>query len=130
MPGRGGAGKKGGKKRRRRKVTKVLKAPTVPRVTKNWRRDSAAKTCMHAGCLRDFGVLIRRHHCRNCGDIFCGAHSTKRFNMKDDTDAVKAVRVCDVCHEKLTRKHGAARVVVGATGAAASTAPPAYNDLW
>jgi hypothetical protein len=36
---------------------------------KHWQNDAEATHCN--GCLAEFGVFLRRHHCRSCGDIYC-----------------------------------------------------------
>ncbi|XP_013789466.1 hepatocyte growth factor-regulated tyrosine kinase substrate-like isoform X2 [Limulus polyphemus] len=51
-------------------------------------------------CRVQFTVVQRKHHCRNCGQIFCGKCSSKtsaipRFGIE------KEVRVCEACWEKL-----------------------------
>ncbi|XP_076312183.1 hepatocyte growth factor-regulated tyrosine kinase substrate-like isoform X2 [Tachypleus tridentatus] len=51
-------------------------------------------------CRVQFTVVQRKHHCRNCGQIFCGKCSSKtssipRFGIE------KEVRVCETCWEKL-----------------------------
>lgn len=38
-----------------------------------WVRDSLAKKCW--SCNIDFSLLVRKHHCRSCGNIFCFACS-------------------------------------------------------
>ncbi|KAM4844056.1 hepatocyte growth factor-regulated tyrosine kinase substrate isoform 2-T2 [Thomomys bottae] len=69
-------------------------------------------------CRVQFGVVTRKHHCRACGQIFCGKCSSKystipRFGIE------KEVRVCEPCYEQLNKK---------AEGKAASTTelPPEY----
>mgnify|MGYP002013717414 CR=1 FL=1 len=34
-----------------------------------WLPDDAAKNCMRCG--EEFTVMTRRHHCRQCGQLFC-----------------------------------------------------------
>jgi len=53
-----------------------------------WQPDKEAKACLHCGTKFDF--IIRRHHCRCCGGIFCGSCSN-RF-VKYNTSRVKVVR--------------------------------------
>ena len=36
-----------------------------------WMPDNSARTCHN--CRKTFSVLVRRHHCRSCGRIFCSA---------------------------------------------------------
>ena len=39
----------------------------------HWKPDSAAVHC--ALCRLEFTFLLRRHHCRRCGDVFCSSCS-------------------------------------------------------
>lgn len=53
-------------------------------------------------CRVQFNLVQRKHHCRNCGQIFCSKCSNKqaiipRFGIE------KEVRVCDDCFEKLSK---------------------------
>lgn len=38
-----------------------------------WAKDDSTTKC--TGCLKEFGVFMRRHHCRGCGLIFCSSCS-------------------------------------------------------
>ncbi|XP_071033149.1 hepatocyte growth factor-regulated tyrosine kinase substrate [Parasteatoda tepidariorum] len=58
-------------------------------------------SCCHR-CRTQFTVIQRKHHCRNCGQIFCNKCSSRscpipRFGIEKD------VRVCEACWEKLTK---------------------------
>ena len=56
-----------------------------------WVDDSLRQAC--AACQVDFNWLTnRRHHCRQCGDVFCGACTTKRLLI-----SMEPARVCDGC---------------------------------
>jgi len=57
-----------------------------------WKPDFDAHSC--TACNGAFGLLNRRHHCRNCGDIFCGTCSSKKSATAKSVDPV---RVCDRC---------------------------------
>ncbi|XP_053561959.1 hepatocyte growth factor-regulated tyrosine kinase substrate isoform X2 [Bombina bombina] len=53
-------------------------------------------------CRVQFGVVTRKHHCRACGQIFCGKCSSKcstipKFGIE------KEVRVCEPCFEQLNK---------------------------
>lgn len=53
-------------------------------------------------CRAQFSMVQRKHHCRNCGQIFCGKCSAKlstipRYGIE------KEVRVCDDCYDKLNK---------------------------
>ena len=47
----------------------------------------------------------RRHHCRNCGKVFCGRCSNKEFLIPRLNP--KPVRVCLTCHFTLAAEHPA-----------------------
>ena len=36
----------------------------------HWVKDEEQERC--TGCDADFTTFLRKHHCRNCGNIFCG----------------------------------------------------------
>lgn len=61
--------------------------------------DWADGECCHR-CRVQFSLVQRKHHCRNCGQIFCQKCSSQtapipRFGIE------KEVRVCEACYEKL-----------------------------
>lgn len=60
-----------------------------------WQEDEEAPACN--GCGRPFTATLRRHHCRNCGYIYCGACSRHRaaIPMRGITELE---RVCDACY--------------------------------
>ncbi|KAI7848163.1 hypothetical protein BDC45DRAFT_575135 [Circinella umbellata] len=62
-----------------------------------WMSDEQCKECYK--CRKPFKLLRRRHHCRICGQIFCGkcaSHtiSGKRYNQKGE------LRVCNFCYDE------------------------------
>ncbi|XP_059587888.1 hepatocyte growth factor-regulated tyrosine kinase substrate isoform X1 [Alligator mississippiensis] len=69
-------------------------------------------------CRVQFGVMTRKHHCRACGQIFCGKCSSK-YSTIPKFGIEKEVRVCEPCYEHLNKK---------AEGKAAATSdlPPEY----
>ncbi|KAJ8612585.1 hypothetical protein CTAYLR_009802 [Chrysophaeum taylorii] len=86
--------------------TKELTAGWRPRValSKNgWTPDAARTTC--ALCDDLFTNVKRRHHCRKCGCLCCGACSTKTVSLLDglEADSPDHKRVCDACFNKLYR---------------------------
>lgn len=70
--------------------------------TARWKPDAEVNACEK--CTKAFTLLRRRHHCRNCGGIFCDACTTKRRTLKNPltengraTGTVPDCRVCDAC---------------------------------
>ncbi|CAD5220209.1 unnamed protein product [Bursaphelenchus xylophilus] len=63
-----------------------------------WVPDSQAEVCMVCQSTH-FTVFERRHHCRSCGKVVCGACSTKKLTLEGIDK--KPVRVCDICYNKL-----------------------------
>merc|ERR1719282_1417261 len=56
-----------------------------------------AKTCYR--CRVQFSTFTRQHHCRACGQVFCGKCSSK-FCVLPKFGIEKEVRTCDSCFEK------------------------------
>ncbi|RXM36302.1 RUN and FYVE domain-containing protein 1 [Acipenser ruthenus] len=44
---------------------------------------------------------LEKHHCRNCGDIYCNSCSSNELSLPSYP---KAVRVCDTCHTFLLQR--------------------------
>ncbi|XP_037958388.1 hepatocyte growth factor-regulated tyrosine kinase substrate isoform X2 [Teleopsis dalmanni] len=74
----------------------MFTADTAP----NW---ADGKVCHR--CRKEFSVLIRKHHCRNCGQVFCGDCTAKQCPLPK-YGIEKDVRVCDVCYTALQRPQG------------------------
>lgn len=53
-------------------------------------------------CRTEFTMLNRRHHCRSCGQVFCGTCSGKSSTIPE-YGIEKPVRVCDGCFAKLNK---------------------------
>ncbi|KAL3838899.1 hypothetical protein ACJIZ3_023490 [Penstemon smallii] len=60
----------------------------------HWVPDEVVTKC--TACAADFSAFNRKHHCRNCGDIFCDKCTQGRIALTADEDA-QLVRVCDRC---------------------------------
>lgn len=69
-------------------------------IGRKWVEDDEASKCMQ--CTTTFTALRRRHHCRNCGGIFCNACTRKRAPVLKYGFSDK-VRVCDKCYVQITR---------------------------
>ncbi|CAG9858385.1 unnamed protein product [Phyllotreta striolata] len=59
----------------------------------SWAKDDSTTNCK--GCTKEFNLTRRKHHCRNCGDIFCNACSDNTMPLPS---SAKPVRVCDSCN--------------------------------
>ncbi|PPD71633.1 hypothetical protein GOBAR_DD31463 [Gossypium barbadense] len=67
----------------------------------HWVPDEAVSKC--TACATDFGAFVRKHHCRNCGDIFCDKCTHGRIALTADENAPQ-VRVCDRCMAEVTQR--------------------------
>ncbi|KAK1164667.1 RUN and FYVE domain-containing protein 2-like isoform X1 [Acipenser oxyrinchus oxyrinchus] len=64
-----------------------------------WLKDKDATHCKL--CEKEFSISRRKHHCRNCGEIFCNACSDNDLPLPASP---KPVRVCDTCHAMLLQR--------------------------
>ena len=58
-------------------------------------------------CQRHFWVADRKHHCRNCGLLFCHSCSSKTAPVPKE-NLLAPVRVCDDCFVVLNKAAAAA----------------------
>jgi len=63
-----------------------------------WRPDSDVLVC--PCCEVGFSFFVRRHHCRNCGGVFCDGCSESRFPL-GFLGYTEPERVCDSCIKQL-----------------------------
>ncbi|XP_005164430.1 hepatocyte growth factor-regulated tyrosine kinase substrate isoform X1 [Danio rerio] len=73
-------------------------------------------------CRVQFGVMTRKHHCRACGQIFCGKCSSK-YSTIPKFGIEKEVRVCEPCFEILNNHPSLSPPPRKAEGKAPSTGP-------
>ncbi|XP_067858774.1 RUN and FYVE domain-containing protein 2-like [Heptranchias perlo] len=64
-----------------------------------WLKDRDATSCKL--CEKEFSISTRKHHCRNCGEIFCNTCSDNELPLPSSP---KPVRVCDTCHALLLQQ--------------------------
>ncbi|XP_060053298.1 RUN and FYVE domain-containing protein 1 isoform X2 [Erinaceus europaeus] len=64
-----------------------------------WLKDDEATHCKQ--CEKEFSISRRKHHCRNCGHIFCNTCSSNELALPSYP---KPVRVCDNCHTLLLQR--------------------------
>ncbi|KYN35461.1 RUN and FYVE domain-containing protein 2 [Trachymyrmex septentrionalis] len=69
-----------------------------------WANDRMVTQCK--GCNREFNMTRRKHHCRNCGNIFCNACSDNTTVLPN---SAKPVRVCDECYVFLVSRYSVVR---------------------
>ncbi|XP_074302414.1 protein FREE1-like [Silene latifolia] len=80
----------------------------------HWVPDEAVNKC--TSCGSNFNAFVRKHHCRNCGEIFCDKCTQGRTPLTLDEDATP-VRVCDRCMAEVTQRLDNAKEAVNRSGA-------------
>uniref|UniRef100_A0A034VVZ8 Pleckstrin homology domain-containing family F member 2 n=1 Tax=Bactrocera dorsalis TaxID=27457 RepID=A0A034VVZ8_BACDO len=89
-----------------------------------WVPDAEATHCMN--CKKtQFTMIVRRHHCRNCGAVVCGPCSSKKFLLPQQSS--KPVRVCTACYERLSKAVKAESSKTNLTNAGANLTPSSAN---
>ena len=73
-----------------REAEAMFEADTAP----EWAEGDVCNRCRVA-----FGMMTRQHHCRACGQVFCGKCSSK-FCPLPKFGIEREVRVCDSCFEQ------------------------------
>ena len=64
----------------------------------HWVRDEVVESCK--SCRVKFSLNVRKHHCRDCGGIFC--NNCTRFETDIPRLHIKSqVRVCQVCYNNI-----------------------------
>jgi len=76
-----------------------IQVELVKQSGRKWKDDAEVNSCNN--CNKEFSLTNRKHHCRNCGNIFCNDCSTKQAIMDGYK---KAQRVCDACFTELGSK--------------------------
>ena len=100
-------------------ITKAIKAAGVDSKSQQfaamWSHDT--KEC--EVCDQSFGLIRRRHHCRNCGKCVCNSCSPNTWTLEHVS--TKPQRVCNMCYVKLKttlrEKKDSERVIIGENSA-------------
>ncbi|XP_066924085.1 FYVE and coiled-coil domain-containing protein 1-like [Clytia hemisphaerica] len=72
-----------------------------------WVDDKEAKQC--SLCLTDFSLVVRKHHCRLCGNIFCNNCSNHWLKTAHSR---KKIRACRACSTTYNEKNGGGTAAV------------------
>jgi len=85
--------------------------PTPHSVHAQWEKDETVHECR--SCKRRFNFLLRRHHCRRCGKIFCDRCSSYRATLEASEvvrdpavvadgapEGPSVQRVCEACFDE------------------------------
>lgn len=73
-------------------------------VADHWMKDEGVDSCL--SCRVKFSFSERRHHCRNCGQVFCSKCSRFETEIRR-LRILKPVRVCQTCYNMLRVQHAA-----------------------
>ena len=65
----------------------------------HWMKDEHSESCVD--CKVKFTIYERKHHCRNCGKVFCSSCSQYQAEIPR-LKILQPVRVCKSCHNDLT----------------------------
>jgi len=60
----------------------------------SWQPDSDVSHCNTSHCNRKFGYFFRKHHCRNCGLVYCDSCTSTRVKIGEMLQ-----RICRKCLE-------------------------------
>eukprot|EP00004_Rigifila_ramosa_P019527 TRINITY_DN4978_c0_g1_i2.p1 TRINITY_DN4978_c0_g1~~TRINITY_DN4978_c0_g1_i2.p1 ORF type:complete len:1287 (+),score=312.62 TRINITY_DN4978_c0_g1_i2:411-4271(+) len=87
---------------------RVESGDDVARLVRNivpWRADSDSLVCTKCGS--QFGLFLRRHHCRVCGGLFCASCSSRTIKANEWVAPAfqheGMVRCCDSCYGRKRR---------------------------
>ncbi|MCJ1277162.1 hypothetical protein MMC21_004972 [Puttea exsequens] len=86
--------------------TADLPSVTGPPTRAHWKADAAVSICDAPVCAKLFGLFERRHHCRHCGNVFCGEHSTWTVPLDQDANfhpQALQFRACGHCWSEYGR---------------------------
>ena len=70
----------------------LVESRSTTEMQSNWLPNSASDVCMNARCGKPFTLTRRRHHCRECGGLFCSKCLQQR-----KVASGQRLKVCDAC---------------------------------
>lgn len=68
-----------------------------------WQPNNTAGKCSNPNCESTFGLLLRKHHCRQCGKIYCKNCFGEELYVNIYK---KNVPLCIYCHENIKQLGG------------------------
>jgi len=83
----------------------VSSRPIGKGMVDHWVRDEVAEACVDCGIK--FTIYERKHHCRNCGKVFCSSCSQYQAEIPR-MKIHQPVRVCKPCLDQLSSQAAAA----------------------
>lgn len=99
-----------------------------------WVNDLDVSYC--SSCNNTFSPLKRRHHCRNCGNIFCQECSSRKVALPQLGYGTKPERVCNSCFDvcylvaySIDEDHGLSTQIHGVRGLLELTEKDDEKDL-
>uniref|UniRef100_A0A183D9W1 FYVE-type domain-containing protein n=1 Tax=Gongylonema pulchrum TaxID=637853 RepID=A0A183D9W1_9BILA len=81
------------------RVNQNLQMDYARQMSRKWLDDSEVTNC-HA-CNKQFTLTVRKHHCRQCGQIFCATCSSFTAQV---ASSKSPVRVCSACNEEIMHR--------------------------
>uniref|UniRef100_A0A7S3YQ00 FYVE-type domain-containing protein n=2 Tax=Lotharella globosa TaxID=91324 RepID=A0A7S3YQ00_9EUKA len=85
-----------------RRPTTTTPVNLTSQIPPQWVPDNKAAAC--AGCGTDFGLLVRKHHCRGCGRVMCHncTQKSRVLSQYRDYYGPHPQRVCERCDKRQT----------------------------
>lgn len=87
-------------------------------------------------CHRQFTYFFRRHHCRRCGDVVCGAHLSHTVPLDHNARLhyhARQYRACDTCFtdykDWMRLRHSRANSIAESQASSQGTAVPSNPGL-